>query len=396
MKSCPTCNRTFEDTLTYCLIDGSILSAPFDPHATLIIPEARQTQQQQPTALLGSYSKHQSTTEALHPFVAFEQPVKKSNRLPWVIGGIVALLIVAASIAYIVNRNSTNSNLSGAKVQSASEGESLVKPINPKGTAAQLAKESKSLFKQSKYVEAEFKIREAIKVDPNNLEWRDDLRLLLIRQGKESEEIEVAKEAEGLLREALRSDPNNAKYHIFLSGALRSQKKLMEAEKEDREAIRLDPNDAKAHRYLSNTLQQQNRLEEAEAEAREAVRIDPDDYNNHYALGGTLARQKKYVEAEKSMREAIRLAPNYTHAHSALGNIVNQQNRSAEAEVIFRDAIKLAPTIALNHFYLAHSLFKQGRLKESEAELQEAIKLDPSDSSYKELLQQLRDEMNKK
>ena len=31
MKSCPACNRTFEDTFTFCLMDGSILSAPFDP-----------------------------------------------------------------------------------------------------------------------------------------------------------------------------------------------------------------------------------------------------------------------------------------------------------------------------------------------------------------------------
>ncbi|HEY8205402.1 MAG TPA: hypothetical protein VIF81_11790 [Pyrinomonadaceae bacterium] len=34
MKSCPTCNRTFEDTFTFCLIDGSVLSAPFDPAST--------------------------------------------------------------------------------------------------------------------------------------------------------------------------------------------------------------------------------------------------------------------------------------------------------------------------------------------------------------------------
>jgi formylglycine-generating enzyme required for sulfatase activity len=34
MKSCPTCNRTFEDTMSFCLVDGSILSAPFDPNAT--------------------------------------------------------------------------------------------------------------------------------------------------------------------------------------------------------------------------------------------------------------------------------------------------------------------------------------------------------------------------
>ena len=33
MKRCPTCSRTFDDTMTFCLVDGSILSAPFDPRA---------------------------------------------------------------------------------------------------------------------------------------------------------------------------------------------------------------------------------------------------------------------------------------------------------------------------------------------------------------------------
>jgi hypothetical protein len=35
MKTCPTCNRTYADeSLTYCLADGSLLSAPYDPEAT--------------------------------------------------------------------------------------------------------------------------------------------------------------------------------------------------------------------------------------------------------------------------------------------------------------------------------------------------------------------------
>ncbi len=39
MKSCPTCNRTYsDDTFTFCLSDGTLLSAPYDPQATLIIP----------------------------------------------------------------------------------------------------------------------------------------------------------------------------------------------------------------------------------------------------------------------------------------------------------------------------------------------------------------------
>jgi hypothetical protein len=36
VKSCPTCNRTYpDDTLAFCLVDGSILSAPYDPQATI-------------------------------------------------------------------------------------------------------------------------------------------------------------------------------------------------------------------------------------------------------------------------------------------------------------------------------------------------------------------------
>lgn len=44
MKACPTCKRTYADeTLTFCLVDGSILSAPYDPHETLHIPAPRST-----------------------------------------------------------------------------------------------------------------------------------------------------------------------------------------------------------------------------------------------------------------------------------------------------------------------------------------------------------------
>jgi hypothetical protein len=63
MKSCPTCNRTFEDTLTYCLVDGSILSAPFDPQATVIIPDARKTDLP-PTEVLLKNSSLPSTMQA--------------------------------------------------------------------------------------------------------------------------------------------------------------------------------------------------------------------------------------------------------------------------------------------------------------------------------------------
>ena len=68
MKSCPDCNRTFEDTLTFCLVDGSILSAPFDPRATQHHPASRNTDP--------------SPTEIMYPTPAaahLTQPLQNAN-----------------------------------------------------------------------------------------------------------------------------------------------------------------------------------------------------------------------------------------------------------------------------------------------------------------------------
>lgn len=48
MKNCPTCNRTYpDDTLAFCLMDGSVLSAPYDPSETRAAP--RRSSEPQPT-----------------------------------------------------------------------------------------------------------------------------------------------------------------------------------------------------------------------------------------------------------------------------------------------------------------------------------------------------------
>jgi hypothetical protein len=42
MKRCPTCRRTFaDDTLSFCLVDGSILSAPYDHQGAAIDSQGR-------------------------------------------------------------------------------------------------------------------------------------------------------------------------------------------------------------------------------------------------------------------------------------------------------------------------------------------------------------------
>lgn len=72
MKSCPACNRTFEDTFTFCLVDGSILSAPFDPQATRAYPSPRNTDPTPPEAVP---SLTMPAEDSLPPTIAAPPPI---------------------------------------------------------------------------------------------------------------------------------------------------------------------------------------------------------------------------------------------------------------------------------------------------------------------------------
>lgn len=63
MKACPTCQRTYSDeTLNFCLVDGAVLSPPYDPNKTLQMPEPRTTDSPVPRQ-----SPPQSTILAVQP-----------------------------------------------------------------------------------------------------------------------------------------------------------------------------------------------------------------------------------------------------------------------------------------------------------------------------------------
>ena len=126
MKSCPTCNRTFDDSFTFCLADGSLLSAPFDSQATLVLPESAQTKPPPTEVLPSTEESKEESKQAVPPTVASPHPqpeqqdlasataaqtsqiapprptllqsTQKANRLPLILGGIVALLVIGVSV----------------------------------------------------------------------------------------------------------------------------------------------------------------------------------------------------------------------------------------------------------------------------------------------------------
>src|SRR3954447_18420929 len=106
MKRCPTCKRTFEDNLTYCLVDGSILSAPFakdterDDRATEVLPEGergiRETNPIAPPPL--------STIAARFEPAPRESPkiLRPSESKPVALIGIIGLVTILCSLAIVI------------------------------------------------------------------------------------------------------------------------------------------------------------------------------------------------------------------------------------------------------------------------------------------------------
>src|SRR2546425_6852951 len=94
MKKCSTCNRTYtDDTLRFCLEDGSSLSAVYDPQATQRMP-ARVGGDSQSTEILSHPEKAAETIESrafpTMPSPAFVGQVGPSGRdqirgWPWLL-----------------------------------------------------------------------------------------------------------------------------------------------------------------------------------------------------------------------------------------------------------------------------------------------------------------------
>jgi hypothetical protein len=114
MKNCPKCNRTFEDSFTFCLVDGAVLSAPYDPQATQPRPTQRITDPA-PTEMFSPASKPANQTPSLYPTIAAPPPPlysekqqyhpqeKRSVKTGLIIGvGILVVVIFAAIVSFML------------------------------------------------------------------------------------------------------------------------------------------------------------------------------------------------------------------------------------------------------------------------------------------------------
>jgi hypothetical protein len=117
VKSCPSCNRTYpDDTLAFCLVDGSVLSPPYESDQTQQIPPPRATSPPATEVLRapvspGGQEQLQSTIHAPAPQLPpqyrpsiSEPSVPRRSIGPWLLVSTAVLIVGILGIVMIAIR----------------------------------------------------------------------------------------------------------------------------------------------------------------------------------------------------------------------------------------------------------------------------------------------------
>jgi len=116
IKKCPTCNRTYSDqTLSFCLDDGALLSATYDPDETLVRPRVdSSSQESQP-----------------NPRETFHGRSEKKSHASLIIYAIAAFFAVSIVVAgwMFISRSKTNEGSALNSITPKANTESKPTPI---------------------------------------------------------------------------------------------------------------------------------------------------------------------------------------------------------------------------------------------------------------------------
>jgi tetratricopeptide (TPR) repeat protein len=185
------------------------------------------------------------------------------------------------------------------------------------------------------------------------------------RQGIAFHNQDRLEEAMACYRQALRLQPENVDARSNLGVALQHQGRLDEALECYREALRLRPEHAIGYNNIGSVVQLQGKMEEAVRHYREALRLEPAYAEAQKNLGTALQNLGQAEEAIACYREAVRQQPNYAEAHKNLGNAYKDLGKVAKALTCYGDALRLQPDFAEAHAARALANLLAGNLAEA-------------------------------
>lgn len=196
-------------------------------------------------------------------------------------------------------------------------------------------------FSQNKAIlanaEYEIALKNAINIQPDNVDIYKNLGLLYLRQKK-------FKEAEGIYRLILDKSGQDAQVYFYLGNIYDESKNRDEAIKNLKKSLEIKPDYSEALNYLGYLYVEEGRnLDEAGAMIKRALDIDPDNGAYVDSLGWFYFKKGRVKEAIKELERAISLMPDpvvYDH----LGDGYFKINDLKKAKINWQKSLELDNT----------------------------------------------------
>jgi Flp pilus assembly protein TadD len=194
--------------------------------------------------------------------------------------------------------------------------------------------------------------------------------ILLARQG-------LYAESEAYARQALGLQPDDVDTLNELGAALWWQRRPVEAEAIYRQADRLQPKDVRILTNLGLALYQQGRVDEAGDFYRRAIEIDIAAFDARVNLGIVLSDQGKFDEANDCLKGAREQRPDSAEASQNLGMNLGRMGKSHEAIQYYEEALRHRPDHPEMHRNLSYALLTCGDYERGWREYEWRLKCDP-------------------
>ncbi len=206
--------------------------------------------------------------------------------------------------------------------------------------ARDLYYEATDRFKEGRDSEAEHLFRKAISLDPTFGDVYESLGVMLGRQSRFQEAID-------LMQKLSEVDSKSVLAHTNMSLYLMRLGKIPEAEEQKSlatvKSFQSFGNEAKQKEAeLSRIQQQEKEWSQRESMFRQVLEIDPEDTLANYGLGAIGVERGDWKSARTHLECVLKTDPKYSVAYLALGKALKGLGLIDEAKEVWREGIKVS------------------------------------------------------
>lgn len=211
---------------------------------------------------------------------------------------------------------------------------------NRQTKAVELFHKASELFMKDELEKAETFFRKSISIQPDYADSYEALGVMLGRQERFQEAIELMKQLSEV-------DPKSVLAHTNMSLYLMRIGKITEAEEQKSlatvKSFQSFGDEAKRKEAESQKKEKQkSEWEQRETMFRQVLEIDPDDTLANYGLGSIAVERQDWEQARNYLERVLKQDPKYSVAYLALGKALKGLGKKQEAIAIWKEGVKVS------------------------------------------------------